>query len=219
MSINAWVFAGGEFKPDSFNIDWVVDGDIVLGVDRGIAHCLSTGLVPDILMGDFDSVDPALLDDTRLINAQRHSFPTRKNSSDLDLALQWLCNRSVSRVTVLAVSGGRSDHHLFNWLLPMQRCWPFNLEMIDASVHAYLATAQFPFNASVVAQQVISLVPLPCATGVRTQGLEYPLHDAELDAGTTHGLSNVAIDTSISVTVQSGRLFVFCVRSDTMRTG
>ena len=212
MSIAAWVVAGGEFHPSTLDATQIGPLDIVVGVDKGIGYCLDIGVVPDFLMGDFDSIAPELLKDPRLDGVDKQSFPARKNSSDLDLALQWLCSSNVSHVSLLAISGGRSDHHLLNWLLPLQKDWPFTIELIDASVHATLVTPQYPLNTETYVDQVISLVPMPEALGVSTKGLEYPLHDAKLAAGSTLGLSNVASQSNICISVSCGQLLVFRVR-------
>jgi len=211
LSHRAWVVAGGEFHPRTLDAAAIDSRDIVVGVDKGIGYCMSVGIVPDLLMGDFDSIDPMLLEDSRLDGVEKQSFPARKNSSDLDLALQWLRSANVSHVTLLAISGGRSDHHLLNWLLPLQEDWPFTLQLIDATVHAYLITPQYPLKTVATSGQVVSLVPMPQALGVCTEGLEYSLHDAELAAGSTLGLSNVASQVSIGVSVSSGRLLLFRV--------
>lgn len=208
----AWVFAGGDYSIDLWPDERVDDGDIIVGVDRGIKHCLDTGLVPDILLGDFDSVSPCVLSDPRLKNCITKSYPARKNSSDLELALHWLTEQSVARVTLLGVSGGRSDHHMFNWLLPLQACWPFEISFIDASVRAYIVTSDYPLIAPAQPSQTISLIPMTHARGVCTQGLEYALENAELSRGCTLGLSNVAISSSIEVSVEEGQLWVFVVK-------
>lgn len=210
----AWVFAGGEFQLGDIQDCVIADTDIVVGVDHGIAHCLRLDLTPSVMVGDFDSIAPQLLDDERLNNVPRKSYPARKNSSDLELALHSLSDSAVSRVVLLGVSGGRSDHHLFNWMLPLLTDWPFAIELIDHSVHAHLVTASYPLHVPATIGQTISLLPMPEAIDVTTQGLDYPLHAHTLGSGSTLGLSNVANASTISVSVSAGRLLVFRVKAD-----
>ena len=216
--VNAWVFAGGEFQTNCFNSDWIAAGDVVVGVDHGIAHCLNAGAVPDVMLGDFDSVDDAVLLDDRLAGVQRLRYPSRKNSSDLELALEWLSQAQVARVILMGVSGGRSDHHLINWLLASQERWPFAIEMIDSTVHAHVVTPRYELDVSAKIGQTVSLMPLFEASGVTTVGLEYALHEAHLVPGTTRGLSNVAAADIIRVSITAGRLLVFRVNADSMVT-
>lgn len=214
--VSAWVFAGGEFHNEGFDPDWVATGDIVVGVDHGISHCLDTGLIPDIMLGDFDSVDASVLRDQRLADVSRQAYPSRKNRSDLELALDWLSEAKVARVILMGVSGGRSDHHLINWMLPCREHWPFAIEIIDATVHAHVVTTEHRLDVAAWLGQTISLMPLHEAVGVTTTGLEYALHEAHLVPGTTLGLSNVASEEAIRVSLSSGRLLVFRVIADKM---
>ncbi|MFK7993141.1 MAG: thiamine diphosphokinase [Granulosicoccus sp.] len=212
----AWVFAGGDFHEVCFDSALVAVDDIIVGVDHGIEHCLAAGLVPDVIMGDFDSVDRATLDDSRLLHVKRIAYPPRKNSSDLELALEWLSEVGIARAILMGVSGGRSDHHLINWMLPLQECWPFAIEMIDATVHALVLTPDRSFNEHAWVGQTITLVPMPEAHGVSTVGLEYALNNAHLAPGSTLGLSNIAVDETVKVSLSEGRLLVFRVNKDKM---
>ncbi len=215
---SAWVFAGGEFNVDELSADAISEADTIIGVDYGISHCLRLGLVPDILVGDFDSIDAAVLNDKRLVGVPRRRYPARKNSSDLELALHGLSETTVRRVVLLGISGGRSDHHLFNWLLPLQADWPFAVELIDHSVHAHLVSVDYPLlQVPAVIGQTVSILPMPEALGVTTQGLEYPLSGEALAHGSTLGLSNVADAIQISVSVSAGKLLVFRVKADTAK--
>lgn len=214
----AWVFAGGDFQPEGFDHAWLSEGDMIVGVDHGIAHCLDTGLVPDVIIGDFDSVDSSVLSDRRLTDVTRKIYPARKASSDLELALDWLSDIEVDRVIVMGISGGRSDHHLINWMLPAQQRWSFAMELIDRTVHAHVVTPRHALNTSAQVGQTISLMPLPEASGVCTAGLEYALHDARMCVGTSLGLSNVASQETISVTISQGGLLVFLVNTHNMPT-
>ena len=214
MKKTAWVFAAGSFDSACLENVTINDSDLVIGVDGGIAHCLAVQRVPDVILGDFDSIDPAVLDDERLTNCHRYSYPARKNVSDLELALQYLCNESIDRVVLIAISGGRSDHLLFNWLLPLQQRWPFSIELLDKSVHAHVLTHHASLELATYKGQTISLLPFPWAAGVTTDGLDYPLHDATMSPGSTLGVSNVATANRIKVSVSSGQLLVFKVQPE-----
>ena len=77
-----------------------------------------------------------------------------------------------------------------------------------------MAAAWPPFFISAPAQPYSAhprpLLPAtPKACGVSLTGLEYPLHDATLTFGTSLGMSNVFVETQATVTLSSGRLFVF----------
>ena len=220
------VFAGGDFTPDVLDgID--TRGAAALCADRGLAHCLEAGLPPALLIGDFDSVPSALLARESLADVPRLSFPAAKNESDLELALATLADgpdelpaslRAPDEVVLVGVSGGRTDHCLFNWLLAASRTWPFDLRLLDASVDAVAVTPERPLSGPALpAGRTVSLLPLGRVTGVSTGGLRYRLAGATLDAGTTLGLSNVADGEPLSVRVAGGMVLVMRCREDATR--
>lgn len=204
----AWVFAGGDYSSDHLPAGEVKDTDLVVCVDRGLEYCLQSGLQPDLLIGDLDSVSPDLLQDARVVAVPRHVFPSRKASSDLELALDLLAEDPPARVVLLGVSGGRTDHMLFNWLLPLLRPWPFSLQLVDATTHCHVMGVDKDLSVNVVPGQIVSLLALSLCTGVCTTGLHYVLTDAKLLPGSTLGLSNIAETQRVRISKTNGTLLV-----------
>lgn len=205
---DAWVFAGGEF--DVHHLPENVPGpeDLIVCVDHGLAHCLSAGFEPSLLLGDFDSVDRQLLDSPAMADVPRHQYPSAKASSDLELALELMAQRRLSSVFVLGVSGGRTDHMLFNWSLSALQHWPFRLVLIDETSCCHVLQARDSCTLAGQKGKTLSLLALKRATGVTTSGLEYPLQEAVLDVGSTLGLSNEFCSNEASVSIQEGTLLV-----------
>ena len=83
------------------------DHDIVIAVDGGGAVCIEAGVTPDIVLGDFDSLDPAALEWLRRVGVTVKAFPADKDQTDLELALAVARGQGAARVTVPAVSSRR----------------------------------------------------------------------------------------------------------------
>ncbi len=219
MASSALVFAGGDFSNNAMAGVASGEGVDVWCADRGVVHAAAAGLVPIKIVGDCDSVPEAKLAWALDAGAELIRLEREKNASDLEHTLRELVDRDYAHVTVLGVSGGRTDHTLFNWFLALQQDWPFSLTFVDSTVSAYLVHADAPFNAQIPADTTVSLVCRDSVSGVNTMGLKYPLTDARLMGGSTLGLSNeVARDaaeelTSVSVTVSTGRLLVCVVNT------
>lgn len=211
--VRAWVFAGGEFSTDHVPFDEVGEHDQFICVDRGVEHCLAAGLEPTLLIGDFDSVDKGVLALERMSDTPRYEYPAKKAASDLELALQVLADDPPDSVVILGVSGGRTDHMLFNWCLPALRSWPFTMLLIDGTTRCHVLQGKDSCALTVMDGQTLSLLALVRATGVTTTGLHYPLQGATLEVGSTLGLSNVAEGGQASVCLDSGTLLVL-VNSD-----
>ncbi|NND89958.1 MAG: thiamine diphosphokinase [Granulosicoccus sp.] len=208
VSARAWVFAGGDFFIEHVPFDEMDEHDQIICVDGGVAHCLAAGLQPTLLVGDFDSVDSQLLAQESLADVPRRTYPTCKAASDLELALELLTEDPPESVIILGISGGRTDHMLFNWMLPALRHWPFSLMLIDGTTCCRVLQGQDKCEFRALAGTTISLLAQVTAMGVSTSGLQYTLADATLDIGSTRGLSNVVHDELVSVKLDSGTLLV-----------
>lgn len=211
--VRAWVFAGGEFSTEHMPFDEIGEQDAFICVDRGVEHCLAAGLKPTLLIGDFDSADQDILAQAHLSHTPRYDYPARKSASDLELALQVLADDPPDSVVILGVSGGRTDHMLYNWCLPSLRLWPFTLLLIDGTTRCHVLQGKADCMLSVMDGQTLSLLAQVRATGVTTTGLQYPLQDATLEVGSTLGLSNVVEGGQASIRQDSGTLLVL-VNSD-----
>ena len=208
----AWVFAGGEFDTKDFPRHEVKDNDFFVGVDSGAEHCLAVGYVPNVLIGDLDSIKIDPSSHSQLSQIPHHVYPEKKAASDLELALGHLLEMKPKRVVILGVSGGRTDHMLFNWNLPLLRSWPFQLQFIDKSVRAYVLTEQFPLQFKGVTGSCVSILPLTEIGGITTVGLEYPLSNDLIKRGSTLGLSNSVVETFVQVSVKKGVGLVLVVK-------
>ncbi len=190
----AIVVTGGD-PPDPALVaalDLPVEGRVVVAADSGVAHALAAGLVVDVAVGDFDSLDPATLAMVEAAGTRVDRHPTAKDATDLELALAVAVGLGVERVVVLGGHGGRLDHFLANVgvlaspLLAGVR--------VDALLGESVVSVIRPGPGVRVEGrpgQLVTIVPVHgAAEGVRTDGLRFPLHGETLPAGTTRGVSN-----------------------------
>lgn len=64
------IFAGGELSPDYFAL--LDEEDFIIGADRGALFLISHGYIPDIAVGDFDSVSPEAFQDIQSKSKNNH---------------------------------------------------------------------------------------------------------------------------------------------------
>ena len=88
------------------------DVDLVIAVDGGGRVCLEAGVLPDIVLGDFDSLSPEDLGRLSELGASVVRFPAEKDASDLELALAEARRAGAGSVVVTAAMSGRLDHTL-----------------------------------------------------------------------------------------------------------
>jgi len=201
MDETVLVFAGGD-PPPSWVLVRLPRGAYVIAADSGFDHATRLGVKVDLLVGDLDSISAAGLG----LAAEVEQHPTDKNATDLAIALDAAARKRPSHVIVVGGSGGRIDHFLANAAL------------ITASAYSELELTWLPGNAVVHVVRdrielsgspgdIVSLLPYGGpARGVTTEGLRWPLTDAELGPGTSLGVSNQMIDTEATVQLRNGVL-------------
>ena len=116
--------------------------NMIIAADGGAAHVQAAGGVCDVIVGDMDSVCPETLDQARNAGADIRDFPTAKDATDGELALQEAVSRGATSITIVGALGGpRVDHLLANVALlahPSLRRLDAVIE--DASQRLWLVT-------------------------------------------------------------------------------
>ena len=207
------IFANGEADNSDFFGQIAKDADFLICCDGGANFAARMNLVPDLIIGDFDSIDTCVKAEYKSKNVIFESFPADKNTTDLELAVNLALQKFPDEIVVLGGYGGRADHFLGN----IQTL----VVAVKAGVKAFLVSSTAKaFIIDKFAEipredyDYISLVPLgPEVSGITTTGLKYPLNKDTLHIGTTVGISNEFMDSIATVTVDDGFLLTICIKS------
>jgi thiamine pyrophosphokinase len=165
-------------------------------------------LAPHVVIGDFDSMNDAARIWCENAHAEFIRYPSEKNETDLELALNLARERGTTELTVLGAIGGRFDQMISNVLLlikPAQLGISTRIAGID--FEAQIATK----STTVIGKigETISLIPLTeRVDGIVTQGLRYPLRNETLYLGTARGVSNELVAELGLVSFASGLLLI-----------
>ena len=179
--------------------------DAVIAVDGGFASLEAAGCVPDLALGDFDSLGfvpegvPVKL------------FPAEKDASDMELALEEALTCGAGTVEVYGALGGRLDHTLANLSL-LASFAERGLDVAAVGERERIALLVGPGELPIEAADggIVSVFSLTDAsTGVVEEGLKYELDGATLTNRTSWGLSNELVGTAARISVESGTLAVF----------
>jgi thiamine pyrophosphokinase len=179
--------------------------DYVIAADSGLHAAERLGLVADLVVGDLDSVDPALLDRPGL-EVERH-LPA-KDQSDIVLALDRARDLGARAAVVVSGGGGRLDHALANLLVLASPRYA-RVEVRALIGDAEVAVVRDHHTMTAPAGTVVSLFAIDGpAHGVTTEGLRYPLRDEVLDPLSSRGVSNEFAGGPAAVRVANGVLLV-----------
>jgi thiamine pyrophosphokinase len=212
----AVIFANGLLGNPEAARRSVHPGDILIAADGGARHCVSLGLTPNYLVGDFDSLTEAELEELRRMGTTVHRHPARKDFTDLELALHFARDLGVDEILVLGALGARWDQTLANLLLPAAEAFSgTHIRLLDGAQEVFLLRSGESSEVTGSPGDTVSLIPL-CgdAQGVTTDGLEYPLTAETLIFGATRGVSNVLLGKIASVNLESGLLLCVVIHGE-----
>ncbi len=181
-------------------------GNLLIAADGGARHCLELGLTPDYVIGDLDSLDEDILATLASAGSKILRFPSRKDFTDLELAIQQAVELGASEITLVAALGERWDQTLANVGLAAAHT-ASRIKILDGAQEISFLHAGESLELSGAPGDTVSLIALSNqASGIRTQNLEYPLKDETLTLGSTRGVSNVLLEPVAVVSLKQGLL-------------
>lgn len=212
----AVVFSNGEYCDLSGVKQRLRPDDWLICADGALAKVMALELLPDLLIGDFDSVSPELLQQADNLGVQRLTMPAEKDFTDTDLALRAAVDAGYREVLLVGAFGGRLDHALANlFILPPYIRQGVQISLTDGETDVHLVTEQLTL--ANCRERLVSLLPLTeQVSGVTLEGFYYPLHNHTLRWGDSIGISNVPLQSEVSVRLGSGILLV--IVSDAAKT-
>lgn len=190
MIIN--ILAGGpvQFIPDIFQ--YHNPDTIWVGVDRGVYELLKRNIIPDKAFGDFDSIGEYELAWVKEKLANFHVYPSEKDETDLELALNWVMNQQPEKVRLFGATGGRIDHLLGNIQLLLSGLFRgIQIEMIDKQNYMVVKRPGTYEIHEHVEYPYISFLPVSeTVKNITLTGFKYPLTNKDITLGTTLCISN-----------------------------
>jgi len=203
------IFIGGDPPPGSV-LAQLPDNPYVIVADSGWEHAVALGFIPDVLVGDMDSIRPQHLEDARRGGVEIIEYPSDKDFTDTELALSTGHDRGFIDITVISGGGDRFDHLLamMHSLLPYARP---PTEIVCHLAHARIdfVAGGYSIGLAVDIGETISLIPLGGdATGVTTTGLTWNLSANTLSATSSRGVSNITKSTVVEISVTTGLLAI-----------
>jgi len=193
--VGAGNFSSAEYHPPV--------GAFVIAADGGWTHLRGMCIIPDLLLGDFDSLDivPEGIPILRV--------PKEKDDTDTLLAVKWGIERGYDRFLLYGGLGGpRFDHSLANI-----QTLAYIAEhggrgfLIGENTVATIIKDRLAFS-STFTGPISMFSHGDRAAGVTLRGLKYPLENAALTNTMPLGVSNEFIGCDSAVTVESGMLTV-----------
>jgi len=183
---------------------------MIIAADRGLETVDQLKLIPDYILGDFDSVSRKLLDKYKAMELPIISYPAQKDMTDTQIAIELAMSHKPDRIIICGATGSRADHMLANihlLLHPLRA--GIDACIIDNNNKIYLRNKSFSIKKSEQYGKYVSLLPFTDGvSGISLTGFKYPLNNAELANGSSLGVSNEIEEACGMVSFREGILLV-----------
>jgi thiamine pyrophosphokinase len=208
------IFANGELPNLDAARALLQADDYLIAADGGANHLLKMGILPEIVIGDLDSIDEDTL--FKLTNAEVNieQYSEDKDETDIELALRYAVELHPSVILIVGALGGRLDQTLANLsILTDLTLSGIDIRLDDGVEEAFFCRASVTKGGQVEVRgrsgETVSLIPWNGPVeGVVTEGLRWPLYGETLFSNQSRGVSNVLLGETASIRIQSGLLLI-----------
>jgi thiamine pyrophosphokinase len=204
----AVVVSSGSIIDYSYYDKFFDKAGFIVCADGGAAHLKKMGFIPDVLVGDFDSIDTEHLQYYREKKVEIFKYPKEKNMTDTELAVDVAIDRGCRDIVIIGGTGTRLDHMLSNIFLLKKI---LDRGVIGRVVNEHNEIFLTADSVEVVAQEGYSLTLLPLTEkveGITTKALYYPLRGETIEMGSSRGVSNKFVADKAQISITSGILAV-----------
>ena len=209
MSKKACIITGGTLSSE-FLAEYLGNHKNVflIVVDGALEVTHRLGIQPDYIVGDFDTVNPELLEHYETSIVLRH--PPEKDQTDTELAIETALNAGCRELVFFGATGSRLDHSLGNiFLLESLLKQGICAEIVNENNRLYLKNKSFTLYRNKACGDFLSLLPLSeTVEGVTLTGFKYPVEDLVFYRERTLGISNEITEEEARVKFSKGTFIV-----------
>lgn len=174
--------------------------DFICATDGAYHYLIEKDVKPHLISGDFDSIK-SLPKDVESI------YTPNQNYTDFDKMLALLHQKGFLNIDVFGASGKEQDHFFGNIHTAIRWKEKLNIRFFD-NYGTYFFAKQTEILHNVL-NKTVSLMPLPIAENIVTDGLQYSLKNETLSFEKRIGTRNKAIKNRVTITFGNGNLLLF----------
>jgi thiamine pyrophosphokinase len=172
--------------------------------DGGANSALKMKLVPDIIIGDLDSISPETLKEFKSVS--KIIKMKRQNDTDVEKCLKYAIKNKFDEVLLVGAAGNRLDHTFCNLGIVLKFFTSIKISLI--AENSFLKAYSGNIELSTHPGETTSIYAISRKTKITSRGLKYELKNTALPFGERESTSNIAIKNSVKLKIQNGVVFV-----------
>ena len=193
------IIAGSPETNSKFIKSTVRENDFVICADKGYHYAKNAGITPNIVVGDFDSLNDSITDKCEIITLNPIKDDTDTIHS-IDIAIE----RGYTEFTIIGALGGRIDHSFANIsaLEYIHKKGASGVLLSEKERVEYLTQGEYSYSYN---GKTFSLFPFGCnEVCVSYEGVFYPLDKYTIKSFIPLGVSNVFTEEKSKINIYDG---------------
>ena len=173
----------------------------LLCADGGANSAYKLALVPDLIIGDLDSIDEKVFN---YYNSRCRIIKiSRQNDTDVEKCLKYAIGKNFTEVVLLGATGDRLDHSFCNIGIVLKFYDQIKIKIIHQT--SILTAYSGKIYLETFPGETISLYGIDGKTKFSSVGLKYPLKNTALPFGVKESTSNVAVGNRVMLNINGGK--------------
>lgn len=202
---NCVILANGE-APLKSEIEFILNSgyNTLICADGGANTAFEFGLVPDFIIGDFDSVKREVLDyfygKSGIIKVET------QDDTDVEKCLKFAINNGFEKVIIIGATGDRLDHSFSNLAVCLRFSDKIQINLIYKKSILFVCRNQYSFKST--PGEPVSIYGFDNETKIKSSGLKYELLDETFPFGIRESSSNEAAGSEVNLNISGEKIIL-----------
>jgi len=193
----------GEFPVNKKLIDKIKSSNMIIAVDGAANTLIDNGIIPNVAVGDFDSINSSSKDNiATIVNMEN------QNKTDLEKTLDWCIDHNYLCLSIFGISGKSEDHFLGNFFVINEYA-----DSIDCIIYTDYSTITPSIGKKIFKSfdgETVSIISFEQENKVTSTNLEYPL-DAYKLSPSARAIRNKSLGETFTIE-SSDKVMVFQIK-------
>ena len=204
------IFLNGEYKYSQEFMDKLIsENTVCFCADGGANFAFKYGKMPEVIVGDLDSIEKGVLEHYEKKNVLMKKFPKDKDFTDFELILEEISkiekNRNyLKKIFVVGGLGKRIDMTLSNLFLMEKHK---NLVFLEENEEIFYTEKSFVLKNKKGCE--FSIIPISeKIEKLSLKGFKFEIDEIDIERKISRLVSNIICDDKASVEFESGKLII-----------
>ena len=157
---------------DHVLVNQIIDSGFIIAVDGSANKLIDLGIIPDVIIGDFDSLQAKRIKNVKLIETPD------QNKTDFRKTLDWCIEKNILSISIFGISGKSDDHFLANYYTLCDFSEKISWRAFTDFSVISPCTGNREFES--FEGQKVSLFCMKGSSTITSKNLEYPLKSYQL---------------------------------------